>query len=310
MTARTQTATEPRLSAVVVSFNTRDDLLRCIRSLEDAVSLPIEIIVVDNASSDGSVAAVQSTFPEVRTIANSQNLGFSRANNQGLRAARGAYVLILNSDAEVRPGSVEAMAALLDREPEAAVVGPRTLNSDGTPQVSYGPALTPLAEWRQRRLVRSARRRDPRTLRRLEEESRHPRCVDWVSGSCMLARRDALAAIGGFDEDFFLYEEDVDLCIRVRESGRKVVFTGHAEIVHHLGSSVGQALDRSKLEYHRSHLLYYRKHNGRLWTVLLRLLLGLRAAFGLLRLTMQPAQRRGPQLRQQRALLGLAWRGK
>ena len=125
----------------------------------------------------------------------------------------------------------------------------------------------------------------------------------------MLARRVALAAVGGFDEAFFLYEEDVDLCLRLRESGWKIVFTGEAEIVHHLGRSTSRALDRSKLEYHRSHLLYYSKHNGRLWTVLLRLFLGLRAAFGLLRLTVKPAEQRGSQLRRQRALLRLAWRG-
>jgi GT2 family glycosyltransferase len=265
--------TEPAVSAVVVSHNTRDDLLRCLASLRDHAQLPIEVIVVDNASSDGSVEAVRRDFPAVRVIASPENLGFSRANNLGIREARAAYVLVINSDAEVRPGAVAALAAGLDSRNDVAVVGPRTLSSDETIQISFGPALSPLAEWRQRRLVSGVRRRDASALREAGALAGREHEPDWVSASCFLARRKALDAIGGFDEAFFLYEEDVDLCVRLRAAGWRIVFTPSAEVVHHLGRSMEHAPSRARIEYHRSHLRYYRKHNGLLANVILRLLL-------------------------------------
>jgi len=298
-----------RVSAVIVSFNTREDLLRCLGSL-----LPIprdlldEVLVVDNASSDDSVEAVRERYPEVRVIANPQNAGFARANNQGLRETHGELVLFLNSDAELRPGALQALVSALDRRPELGLVGPRTLNSDGTVQVSYGPLLTPLAEWRQRRRVRAVSRRDPAALRRLEAEGRRDGSPDWLSGSCLLARREALSAVGGFDEAFFLYEEDVDLCLRLRRAGWEIAYVAAAEVVHHLGRSSAGQPTRAGLEYHRSHLLYYRKHNGPLLTGLLRLLLGARAALGLF-----GSLGKGPAAFESRRhnarLWRLAWRG-
>ncbi len=265
--------TAPSVSAVVVSHNTRDDLLRCLASLRDHAQLPTEVIVVDNASSDGSAEAVRREFPAVRVIASAENLGFSRANNLGLREAKSPYVLVFNSDAEVRPGAIAALVTVLDARSDVGVVGPRTLSSDGTIQVSFGPALSPLAEWRQRRLVGGVRRRDADALREAELLASREHEPDWVSASCLLARRHALDAVGGFDEGFFLYEEDVDLCVRLRAAGWRIVFTPAAEIVHHLGRSMEHAPARARLEYYRSHLRYYRKHNGPLGNAVLRALL-------------------------------------
>jgi GT2 family glycosyltransferase len=262
-------AEPPRVSAVIVSYNTRDELLRSLASLR-SVTLPIEVLVVDNASTDGSAEAVSESFPEARLRRNAENLGFSRANNQALREARALYVLLLNSDAEVRPGCVESLVDVLDRRADAAVAGPRTLSADGTAQVSFGPALTPLAEWRQRRLVRGVRARRPDALRHADDASRREAEPDWVSASCFLARRRALEAVGLFDEGYFLYEEDADLCRRLRNAGWRVVFTPAAEVVHRLGRSMARAPARARLEYHRSHLRYYRKHNGALRTAALR----------------------------------------
>jgi N-acetylglucosaminyl-diphospho-decaprenol L-rhamnosyltransferase len=262
-------ASEPRVSAVVVSFNTRAHLLRCLESLP-AAALPLETVVVDNASADGSADAVAARFPAVRLLRNAENVGFGRASNQGIALARAPYVLLLNSDAEVRPGAVEAMAALLDRRPRVGAVGPRTVGADGTVQVSFGPPLTPLGEWRQRRLVRGVRGRDPGALARAGALAAVEHEPAWLSASCLMARREALAEVGGFDEAFFLYEEDVDLCRRLAQTGWGLVFTPTAEVVHHLGRSMEQAAERARLEYHRSHLLYYRKHNGPLATALLR----------------------------------------
>jgi GT2 family glycosyltransferase len=269
----------PRVSAVIVSFNTREHLLRALASLE-TVSLPLEALVVDNASGDGSADAVAERFPGARLVRNADNAGFARASNQGLALARAPYVLLLNSDAEVREGAVEAMAALLDAREKVGAVGPRTLAGDGTVQVSFGPPLTPLQEWRQRRLVRGVRRREPAALARAAALAAVEREPAWLSASCLLARREALAAVGGFDEDFFLYEEDVDLCRRLQQAGWAVVFTPEAEVVHHLGRSMEQAPDRARLEYLRSHLLYYRKHNGLVARALLRAWLAGSAAGG------------------------------
>jgi hypothetical protein len=276
-------AATPRVSAVIVSFNTRDGLLRCLGALLAHAGVPVEAIVVDNASTDGSVEAVQTRFPGTRIIVNPANFGFSRANNAGLRAARGEYRLVLNSDCEVSPGAVEALCAVLDARPDVGVVGPRTLGGDGRPQVSFGSALRPLAEWRQGRLVRGVKAGHADALRRAAALSEREQEPDWVSASCLLARRAALEAVGGFDESFFLYEEDVDLCLRIRGAGWRVVYTPAASVVHHLGRSMDQAPSLARLEYHRSHLRYYRKHNGAAQVLALRAWMAGCAAWGWLR---------------------------
>jgi GT2 family glycosyltransferase len=272
--------TVPRISAIVVSYNTRDDLLRCLEALQAATGAALETIVVDNGSTDGSVDAVRARFPDVRAIANAANLGFARANNLGLRAARGEFVLVVNSDCEVRPGAVAALCAILETRPEVAIAGPRTVGSDGGPQVSFGPSLTPVAEWRQGRLVRGVKAGDAAALRRAAALAAHEQEPEWVSASCFLARRSALEAVGGFDESFFLYEEDVDLCLRVRLAGGRILYTPAAEVVHHLGRSMARAPVRARLEYHRSHLHFYAKHNSLAERLVLRAWMTGRAAWG------------------------------
>jgi GT2 family glycosyltransferase len=283
LTGSASGGTGPRVTAIVVSYNTRDHLLRCLASLGVHGGSSLETIVVDNASTDGSVEAVAARFPDVRVLANAANLGFSRANNLGLRAARGELVLVLNSDCEVRPGALGALCGVLDARPDVAIVGPRTVGTDGAPQVSFGPALTPLAEWRQGRLVRGVKAGDPAALRRATALAAQEQEPDWVSASCFLARKGALDAVGGFDESFFLYEEDVDLCIRVREAGGRIVYTPAAEVVHHLGRSMDQAPTLARLEYHRSHLRVYGKHNSAAERALLRAWMAGRAAWDWLR---------------------------
>ena len=275
----------PRVAVVVVSFEARETLLAGLDSVRTHASVPLELVVVDNASSDGSAAAVRAAHPEALVIGNPDNVGFARAGNQGWRASGAPHVLFLNPDAEVTPGAIETLAGLLEARPEVGAAGPRTRSGDGTIQVSTGPDLTLLAERRQRRLVRGVARRDPAAL--AEAEALHAREHEpaWVSGSCLVARRTALEAVGGFDERFFLYEEDADLCRRLREAGWHVVFTPAAEVKHHLGRSMSKAPGRARLEYHRSHLLYYRKHNGPLSRAALRIHLAARGGAGWLTAT-------------------------
>jgi GT2 family glycosyltransferase len=262
--------TDPRVSVLVVSYNAREHVLACLASVAAHAGLPHEVVVVDNASADGTAAAVRARFPAATVIANEANLGFSRANNQALRVAQAPYALVLNGDAEVRPGCVETLAAVLEGRPEVGIAGPRTRFPDGRIQVSFGPRPSPLAEWRQRRLVLGVRGGGAAWTARAEALAGREHEPAWVSGSCFLARRAALDAVGGFDEGFFLYEEDVDLCLRVRAAGWRIVYTPRAEVVHHLGASMAQAASRSALEYHRSHLRLYEKHNGPAAQALLR----------------------------------------
>jgi N-acetylglucosaminyl-diphospho-decaprenol L-rhamnosyltransferase len=293
-----------RVAVVVVSFNTRDELLRCLSSLV-AVRLPLEVVVVDNASTDGSAEAARRAFPTARVIESSSNEGYAKANNRGWRATAAPFVLLLNSDTEVRPGAIEALVRSLEARPKVAIVGPRTLGSDGRVQVSSGPDLTPLEEWRQRTLVLGAKGGDPRALAQAEALFSRAHEPVWVSGSCLLIRRPALEQAGGLDEDFFLYEEDVDLCVRVARHGHRVLFEPRAEVVHHLGRSVAKDPTAARLHYHRSHLLYYRKHHGALRVALLRAYL-----CGLGIVAMAGFALGAPRATEARALLRLALRGR
>ncbi len=262
-------AVPAKVAVVVVSFNTREDLLRCLGSLR-VVTTPLEVVVVDNASADGSADAVRQAFPRAEVIRSDANEGYAKANNRGWRATSAPFVLLLNSDAEVPAGTVETLLEVLETRPSVGIVGPRTVGSDGALQVSTGPDLTPLAEWRQRRLVRGVETKDPAALTAAAERYSTEHEPVWVSGSCLLTRRAHLEAVGGLDEAFFLYEEDVDLCVRVGRLGYKALFTPKAQVLHHKGRSMTRLPDRARLEYHRSHLLYYRKHRGRWLVVLLR----------------------------------------
>jgi GT2 family glycosyltransferase len=268
----------PPLAVVLVSYRSREPLLHALDSLAAHAGLAHEVVVVDNASGDGTVEAVRERHPGALLLANDANVGFARACNQGWRACPAPLVLFLNPDAALTAGAVPSLARLLDERPSAGAAGPLLRSLDGAIEVSTGPDLSPLSEWRQRRLVRGVGRRDPRVLREAEALHSREREVDWVSGACLLVRREALAAAGGFDEGFFLYEEDADLCRRLRRAGWSVWFTPAAEVRHALGRSMAQAAGRARLEYHRSHLRYYRRHNGFLSRALLRALVGGRGA--------------------------------
>jgi GT2 family glycosyltransferase len=267
------TPSPPALAVVVVSFHSRETLGACLDSLAGHVEIPLEIVVVDNASEDGSADAAREHPARPRVLASPTNVGFARACNRGAGATTAPLILFLNPDAEVTPGAVETLVAAVESSPDVGVAGPLTRDPDGTVQVSTGPDLTLGAERRQRRLVRGVRRREPRAVAEAAARHAREREPDWVSGACLLARRKAFEAVGGFDEAFFLYEEDADLCRRIRQAGWRVLFTPAAAVRHQLGRSMAHTPGRARLAYQRSHLLYYRKHNGLLDQVGLRLLL-------------------------------------
>jgi GT2 family glycosyltransferase len=249
------------LSIVIVSFNARADLERCLASLHAAPpEASHEIIVVDNRSTDGAVAVAR-RWPGVRVVDAGANRGFASANNIGIRASAGANILLLNSDTVVAAGSIDRLLAELERDAEVAVVGPRLVDGAGRAELSFGRMIGPLNELRQKRLARSG------AVEALTRQRRYP---DWVSGACLLVRRADADAVGGLDERFFMYTEDVDFCAAIRARGRRILFAPEVEIVHLRGRSAASAPAATLEHYRRSRLAFYEKHHPR-WLPLLRL---------------------------------------
>jgi N-acetylglucosaminyl-diphospho-decaprenol L-rhamnosyltransferase len=253
---------EPVVAVIIVGYNTRPDLARCLASLAaqpDAARTAIT--VVDNGSADGSQAMVRDDWPSVRLIEANANLGFSRANNLGIRATASELVLLLNPDTVVPAGALARLEAALRADDGAAAVGPRLVDADGRPELSFGPMISPWGELRQRTLVRAYARGSAWAVRHVERATRRPGPRDWVSGACLLARRADLDAVGLLDERFFMYTEDVDLCAALRARGRRVLFAPEAEIVH-LRGRAGVAAPRATERLRRlSHVAFYRKHH-------------------------------------------------
>jgi len=266
------------VTIIIVSFNTREELEACLASLAAAPpSTSHRVVVVDNASSDGTAEAVRRNWPAVRLIASDRNVGFAAGNNLAIREADSEFVLLLNSDTLVPAGAVDALVRALDSDPRAVAAGPRLVGVDGRPEISFGPMMGPLNELRQKALVRLYERRVPLAearVARLTQRRHHP---DWISGACLLVRRaDALAA-GLLDERYFLYAEDVDFCAALRALGRRIVFVPEAEVVHLRGASGRKRPDATARAYRQSHLAFYEKHHPR-WAPLLRAYLRVRGA--------------------------------
>ncbi|NLG52340.1 MAG: glycosyltransferase family 2 protein [Chloroflexi bacterium] len=249
------------LSIIIVNWNTRELLAECLRSVyADAGDLALEVIVVDNASRDGSVEMVREQFPQVRLIANSENVGFARANNQGMRESAGRYVVLLNSDTEVKPGAWAALVRMMDAHPEAGAAGPYLLNADGSLQPSCHPVLTPGRElWRLLFLERILSRA---TYPMERWDTTQPHRVEVIKGACLLLRRAALDQVGLLDERYFMYTEEMDLCHRIGQAGWLLYWVPQARVVHYGGASTRQMAEAMYLELYRSKIQFQRKFWG------------------------------------------------
>lgn len=255
------------LSVIIVNWNTRRLLTNCLSSALDSKTqaCQFEVIVVDNASTDGSPTMVVEQFPQVQLIQNDANLGFSRANNNGIRCSQGRYVLLLNSDTVVPDRTLALMVQFMDKHPEAGAMGPRLVLPDGGPQ-PYSFGCDPTIGYLLRRgfnLFLRKRYLHDWGIGEIRE-------VDWVSGASLMLRRKALEETGLLDENFFLYFEDNDLCLRLRQKGWKVYFNPMVEVVH-LGGVVKN--EPARAEYYHSLLYFYSKHYGKLRTAILIMLL-------------------------------------
>ena len=245
----------PRLSAVIVNYNARDHLLECIRSQrDDGVE---DIVLVDNASRDGSLQAVAAADGGVVCLPTGGNLGFGAAANRGLAAARGQYLAVLNPDVVVEPGTTKALADALDRDRGLGAVGPRVDNPDGSlyPSARAFPTLGDAVGHAFLGFV-APDNRFSRRYRLLDWDHGSARDVDWVSGTFVLLRREALAETGRFDEGYFMYVEDVDLCWRLWQAGWRVGYEPAGRVIHTVGASSELAPYRMIVAHHRSLLRF------------------------------------------------------
>jgi len=255
------------ISVAVVSYNTRNLLRACLSSLlarQADGEASLEIIVADNASSDGSAEMVRAEFPSVHLIESGGNIGFGRANNLALQNAKGRAFCLLNSDAEVLPGALALSLAALDADPKIGLVGGQLLWPDGRGQTSYGDDLTLAGVFREQTFL-SARSAAPRVAPSAAPISAGFKDVDQICGAFMLIRPDAWREMGGFDPHYFMYNEDVDLNFRLRRAGWRIVFLPDARITHHLGSSSSadwQKRARMVSAYNESRFYFFSRFYG------------------------------------------------
>jgi hypothetical protein len=250
-----------KISVLVVSYGVKELLERCLRSLQmDEWS---EIIVVDNASPDGSAEMVRTRFPGLRLLALPANRGFSSAVNEGAAAATGDVLFLLNPDTVVPLGTRSGVLRMLAAHPNVAVFGIRQVDAEGNFQLSIGFKPSLFTEILRCFLQRRIDAGDRKLAARLDRLFSSPRPIPWVTGASLLVRRDAFEAVHGFDEGFFLYFEDIDFCLRVRRKGGVVHYDPTVTVLHHRAASARSSPGRAALEYRRSQLRFWEKHSGR-----------------------------------------------
>ena len=260
----------PDLSILIVTWNTKERIQECLQSIFTcAPKIQFEIVVVDNASQDGTVDLILAKFPSVSMIQNTENIGYGPAQNKAFHVSRGRYVLILNSDVVVTDGALEGLVRYMDSHPDIGLVGGRLQNPDGTFQSSANRRFpSPLDVFLEELFFSSSlkflflRTRFGATCSKLFWNLKEPQSVAWVGGACMLIRRSVMEHVGLFDGHFFFYYEDCDLCLRIRRAGWKVAYDPRQHFIHQWGSSSQKNVRKVSIEARRSLLYYFLKHNG------------------------------------------------
>jgi N-acetylglucosaminyl-diphospho-decaprenol L-rhamnosyltransferase len=256
------------IAVAIVNANTCEHLRACLATV--LAEGPREVVVVDNASTDGSVAMVQASYPGVRLQVNQTNLGYGAGANQAMAACTAPYVLLLNSDTRLQPGALAALGEYLDRHPRAAIVGPRLVNPDGTLQASCYPFPTPVHTFLENsiaavRVGRFIRGNVPLLRNHYLRTWSHTsaRVVPWVKGAALGIRREAFEAVGGFDTAFFMYSEEVDLCYRLATAGWQIHFAPVTTVMHIGGASTMQLRSEMAAQFLASTLQFYERHSSR-----------------------------------------------
>jgi N-acetylglucosaminyl-diphospho-decaprenol L-rhamnosyltransferase len=262
------------LSIVILNWNVRDLLERCLASLRSERYV-LEIIVVDNASHDGSLAMLRDEYPQVEVIANAVNRGFTGGNNQGIEAACGRYVMVLNPDTEVLGDALDRLVGYLDGHPDVGAIGPQLLNPDRSVQSSRRRFPTLVTAFFESTWLQGLAPR--RTLARyyMDDVPVSPAHeVDWLSGACTVFRRAVLDGVGLYDaQTFYMYSEELDLCRRIKAAGWKIVYLPEAQVVHYVGKSSDQAVAARHIYFQTSKVRYVRKWHGAFPASVLRVFL-------------------------------------
>jgi GT2 family glycosyltransferase len=262
------------ISFILVNWNTKELILEALRSIVDTGGgYTYEIFLVDNGSKDGSPTAVRKNFPQVKLIVNDTNQGFARAVNQALNRTEGRYIVLLNSDARLRKGAVQALMVFMEDNPDVGIAGGQLINADGSLQNSIAPIPSLATELLNRRLLRAL---FPRYYPGKEREYPFPIDVDSLVGACIIVRREAIDDVGTLDEGYFFFMEETDWCVRMREKGWRVSFVPNARILHLQGASAAMAKAEAKIEFYRSRYRLFTKWRGRAKMILLKLGLMLR----------------------------------
>lgn len=289
------------LSILIVNWNVRDLLRDCLRSIERGRgALEVEVIVVDSASGDDSVAMVAAEFPWVTLRPQSENVGFPRGNNIALAEARGDHLLLLNPDTVVLDDALTVMVAYLEKNPEVGAVGPQLLNPDGSVQSSRRRFPTLATGFFESTWLEGVA---PGVLRRyyaLDLPDDRMADVDWLVGACIMVPRGVYEQIGGLDEAYYMYSEELDWCRRIKEAGWRVVYHPGARVVHHVGKSSEQAVTARHINFQRAKLRYFLKYHGRAAAGVLRNFLLASYAWELLIEAAKGALGNKPELRRQR----------
>ena len=248
------------IAVCVINYNTSELLRECLHSV--LAQNAEEIVVVDNASVDGSVEMMKTEFPSIPLVTLEKNVGFGAASNQAIERCCSEQIVLLNADTQMRHGSLQALCNYLDDHPQAAIIGPRILNPDGTLQTSCFHFPTPLHIFlyisELYRLIPRLPILKQRTLQKMTGES--PKQVPWILGAALAFRRETFDRLGGFDESFFMYFEEVDLCYRLSSQGKQIHFVPEAEITHVGGGSTTQKRAWSYIQFFTSLAQFYRKH--------------------------------------------------
>ena len=290
------------LSILIVNWNVRDLLRDCLRSIERGRGdLAVEVIVVDSASADGSAAMVAAEFPWVTLLPQAENVGFPRGNNIALAQARGDTVLLLNPDTVVLGDALTVLVDYLHTHPDVGVVGAQLLNPDGSVQSSRRRFPTLATGFLESTWLEGL---VPGVLRRyyaLDLPDDATADVDWLTGACLMVPRAVYERVGGLDEAYFMYSEELDWCRRIRADGWRVVYHPAARVVHHVGKSSEQAVTARHINFQRAKLRYFRKYHGRFVAAVLRLFLLGSYAWQLVLEMVKGALGSQPALRRQRA---------
>ena len=253
------------LSVILVHYRSPAALEACLAALApESRGLASEVLVVDNDSRDGTPAALAARHPEVRVIANADNVGYARAVNQGIAATTGEFVLVMNPDCELKPGAIGTLLAHLRGAPRTAIAAPQILNPDGALEFSARSFPGPLTFLFNRySLLTRLFPGNPWSRAYLLTDWDHAstRAVDWLSGACLMVRRAAIAAVGGMDEAFFMFNEDVDWCRRMKLAGWSNDYVPAAVAVHHIGASRSRVAPKVIVERHRGMIHYFHKHH-------------------------------------------------